>query len=133
MKYSAIAYSFVTILFLMGITIPGIPQSIDTRNLAKLYRFCDSTKADELLVSVNGKIVTHWKRSNFQNLEIDTSTAKPYCQSLYFNTASMIKSWTGLVVGMLIDKGFIKNVDDLVCTYLPDWEIGCFRNNTVRD
>lgn len=44
----------------------------------------------------------------------------------------MVKSWTGLVIGILIDKGYIKSENDLVCEYLPAWKSGCEMKVTIK-
>jgi len=68
---------------------------IDTVQLATLIALADSTYADEILIIHKDEVLTHWKSER--------------CDSLHFNTASMCKSWTGLVIGIMIDKGLIKN------------------------
>lgn len=90
----------------------------DALQVQKLIAFCDSTKADEILVLHAGKPVCHWKN--------------PHCDSVYMGTASMVKSWTGLAVGCLIDRGLIKSVDDRVCQYLPEWGPGCEQDVRIR-
>ena len=68
-------------------------EEIDTVQLAKLVNFADSTFADEIMLIHKDKRVIHWKSGR--------------CDSLYFGTASMSKSWTGLVIGIMIEQGLI--------------------------
>lgn len=91
---------------------------VDSLNLKKFILFCDSTKADEVLISHNNVILTNWINTN--------------CDSLFMGTASMIKSWTGLLVGILIDQNIIGGVNDLVCKYLPEWQDGCTHQVTIK-
>ena len=91
---------------------------IDADKLQRLIHCCDSTKADEILLIHRGKAVAHWKNEA--------------CDSVYMGTASMLKSWTGLVVGSLINRGLIGSVDDPVCRYLPGWQEGCKKQVTIR-
>ena len=92
---------------------------IDHAQMAKLIAFADSTFADEIMVLHKDEIVTHWKSNR--------------CDSKYFNTASMCKSWTGLVIGIMIDRGLIKSEEDPVCDYLPDWKDGCDKQVTIKN
>lgn len=96
-----------------------LPAEINPLKLEKLLAFCDSSRADEILILYKGEAIAHWKN--------------PYCDTLYMDTRSMVKSWTGLVVGILIDKKLIKSVDEPVCTYLPEWEDGCKHSVTIRN
>ena len=92
---------------------------IDTVQLANLIAFVDSTYGDEIMILHKDKLVTHWKSDR--------------CEFQYMGTASMIKSWAGLVIGIMIDKGLIKSENDLVCKYLPEWEDGCKHKVTIKN
>jgi CubicO group peptidase (beta-lactamase class C family) len=94
-------------------------SELDSSNLIKLIEFSKETFTDEIMLIHKNKIVCHWKNEK--------------CDSLYFNTASMVKSWTGLVIGILIDKGLIKSENDLVCKYIPDWKDGCKHHVTIKN
>lgn len=87
------------------------PIEVDQVQLDKLIEFSKKSYADEIMIIHQNSIICNWKN-------ID-------CDSLLYNTASMSKSWTGLVVGILIDRGLISGVDEAVCKYLPEWEDGC--------
>lgn len=105
-------------------------QKINTENLNKLIFYCNETKADEIMLSIDGKIVSHWKRTDYGNILIDSSLSK--CNTPIMGTASMVKSWTGILIGILIDKNYINSADDFVCKYLPEWEIGCRNSITIK-
>jgi CubicO group peptidase (beta-lactamase class C family) len=92
---------------------------IDSANLAKLIEFSAATFTDEILVMHKNNVVAHWTNN--------------LCDSAFYNTASMVKSWTGLVVGIMIDKELISSEDDLVCQYIPDWEDGCKYDVTIKN
>lgn len=92
---------------------------VDTVNLNKLIRFCDSTKADEIWINYNNNLIKKWKNNS--------------CDSLVFGTASMVKSWIGILTGILIDKGVIESENELVCKYLPEWYDGCKKKVTLTD
>ncbi len=95
-------------------------DAINQEKLSDLLALCDSTRADEISIHHKGELITHWRR--------DTA-----CTDRDFNTSSMVKSWTGLVVGIMIDRGDFTSVDDRICDYLPDWEAGCRNNITLKD
>lgn len=102
-----------------------------TEKIERLLAFCDSTGADEVLISKKGKPVVHWVRTDFSRLEIDSTMAE-HCGSPYMYTASMVKSWTGLMIGILIDKGILDHADVPVCNYIPEWQAGCDNQITIR-
>lgn len=83
-----------------------------------LVHFCDSTGADEIIVIKGDEVAGYWKNEK--------------CDSAYFNTASMVKSWTGLVIGIMIGNGLIKSEEDKVCDYLPEWEAGCRHDVRIK-
>jgi len=105
-------------------------QNINKDNLNSLVQYCDSTKADEVLISHKGKTIAHWKRNDFSSIQGRDNITE--CQTPYMGTASMVKSWTGVLIGILLDKGLIKHVDDLVCQYIPEWEIACKNKITIK-
>jgi CubicO group peptidase (beta-lactamase class C family) len=115
--------SIPVFLFLIasnGIELLAQPETeIDGANLQKLIEFSEATYTDEIMVVHKNQVVCHWRNS--------------HCDSVYLNTASMVKSWTGLVIGILIDKGLISSEDDLVCKYIPQWEAGCRNQVTIKN
>ncbi len=91
---------------------------INSLKLERLIAYCDTaTNATELMVIHKGKVVAEWRND---------------CDSVFMKTASMVKSWTGLLTGILIDQGIIDSVDAPVSKYLPDWEPAVENNITIR-
>lgn len=86
--------------------------------LERVIHLNDSLYASEILLVQEGKELLYWK--------------DPSCAVTTLGTASMVKSWTGLAIGTLIDRGLIKSVDEKVCQWLPEWKDGCRKNVTVR-
>lgn len=115
---------FRSIYFLLIASAMAAPlfsqETISQEKLNDLLALCDSTRADEVGIYHKGELVAHWRRDEA-------------CTDRVFNTASMVKSWTGLVVGILIDRGVFSSIDDTICDYLPDWEAGCRNNITIKD
>ena len=87
--------------------------------MKELISFADSTLADRIQLYHKGQKIVDWKKESC-NLEV-------------YNTASMVKSWTGIAVGILIDSGLIGSVNDQVCDYLPGWAEGCKHNITIKN
>ncbi|MCX2718099.1 serine hydrolase domain-containing protein [Lentiprolixibacter aurantiacus] len=111
---------FMFLLFIGGTGLTAQSNTkINTENLEKLIQFSKETYTDEIMLVHHGKVISNWKNSE--------------CESIHFNTASMVKSWTGLVVGILIDKGFIESEDEAVCKYIPEWEAGCQNQVTIKN
>lgn len=113
-------HSLCTALLMVLITSMGYSQSrnIDHNQLKKLIHSTDTTKASKALVIHDSKIVA--------------SFDSPDCESVYMNTASMIKSWTGIAVGILIDEGLVKSENEEFCNYVPEWKSGCENNVTIK-
>jgi CubicO group peptidase (beta-lactamase class C family) len=84
-----------------------------------LQQFSRATYTDAFMLVHEGETIYHWQNSD--------------CDAPTFNTASMVKSWTGLVIGILIDKGLIQGEDATVCQYIPDWQDGCEHAVTIKD
>ena len=93
-------------------------DKINQEKLSELISYCDQTNSEEILIYHDNKEVIYWKNG--------------LCDSLLYNTASMIKSWTGLAIGSLVDRSLIASIDDPVCKYIPEWEAGCENNVTIR-
>ncbi len=105
----------------LSLALPALLKAqgtIDKEKLQELKAFCVESGADKFAVIHNEKWVTNWEN--------------PDCDSTYMNTASMVKSWTGLMIGILINEGLIGSVDDNVCEYLPEWAAGCEQKVTIR-
>jgi RNA polymerase sigma factor (sigma-70 family) len=82
---------------------------LDARAVKRHQEHAQRSGADAVLVVYKGRIVSEWY-------------AATYKEPIY--TMSSVKSWTGLLVGMLIEDGKIKSVDDPVSNYLPQWKEG---------
>ena len=93
--------------------------AVNPLQLDSLIRFAEATYADEIMVLHKNRQVVHWKSGR--------------CDSLYYGTASMMKSWTGIAVGILVDRGLIGSEEDLICDYLTDWKAGCRNEVTIRN
>jgi CubicO group peptidase (beta-lactamase class C family) len=112
-------YKIIFPIFLwLSITVSAQEQSIDTSQLKELQTFSAETGADGILVLHKNKIIHEWYNPN--------------CDSIYMNTASAVKSWTSIVIGRLIQERKIKNVNELVCDYIPEWKAGCEANVTIK-
>lgn len=109
----------ISLLVFAQISYSQKVPKIDSVQLGRLISFCDSTKADEVWIYHNGNTIKKWRNNS--------------CDSLSFGTASMVKSWIGILTGILIDKGMIGSENDLVCNYLPEWKDGCNNNVVLKD
>ncbi len=69
--------------------------------------FAERTKTNAFLVIRNGKIVFE----DYRNYTSETER---------FSSFSMAKSIVSILIGAAVDKGFIKSVDDVVETYVPE-------------
>ena len=90
---------------------------LDARAVERHREHAQRSGADAVLVVYKGRIVSEWYSAGYK---------EPIM------TMSSVKSWTGLLVGMLIDDGKIKSVDDPVSDYLPEWKEGEKTKVTVR-
>lgn len=112
----------ICVFLWLGYTPPISAQEIaeiDQKQLWELVKFVESTFADGVRILHKGKLVLDWKSGT--------------CDSLFYGTASMSKSWLGLVIGIMVDKGVIKSEEDQVCDYLPEWEKGCENQVTIKN
>jgi CubicO group peptidase (beta-lactamase class C family) len=92
----------------------SLGQSVHNR----VIHLNDSLYASEILLMQQGNEILYWKDST--------------CGINTLGTASMVKSWTGLAIGTLVDRRLIRSVDEKVCQWLPEWKDGCRKNVTVR-
>ena len=92
----------------LGVDVPALEQ----------HRvLCAETGADACLVVVRGQIVQEWYSPHYQRPIYAMSTTK---------------SITGLLVGMLVDDGRIRSLDEPVCTYVAQWCTGRRGRVTLR-
>ena len=108
--------TFLVLSLMLSLTFLNA-QVVNTEKLNQLKSFVDSTGANEMRVYHQGELIS--------------SFLDPDCQKK-MNTASMVKSWTGLVMGALIDRGIIESEDEFTCKYLPEWKAGCENNVTIK-
>lgn len=99
-------------------------QIANTASLAKSQpalerhkRLCERTNADACLVVHQGKIIQELYSARYREPIMAMSSTK---------------SVTGLLVGMLIDDGKIKSMDEPVCTYISEWCAGRKAKVTLR-
>ncbi len=110
------------ILIILQITLSTsyivLAQSIDQQQLKALIQYNDSLYANEVLIIYKGKEIAYW---------YDDSCTKPG-----MGTSSMLKSWTGLAFGTLLDQGLIGSLEEPACKWLPEWKEGCEKNVSLR-
>lgn len=85
--------------------------------LERHRKLCEASGADACLVVRRGKIVQEFYSPRYR---------------VPMMAMSSTKSVAGLLVGMLIDDGKIKSVDEPVCRYLPEWCAGEKAKVTLR-
>jgi len=108
---------FVFIIFAHGAEAQQDSLS-QSEILDSLLFLSKNSQAEKLIVWKQGEVLLDWKSKD--------------CDAHHFNTASLVKSITGIAVGILLDKGYIKSEEDLYCDYVPEWEAGCKNNVTVK-
>lgn len=79
---------------------------VDPSALEEHRRLCERTGADACLVVRGGRLVQEFYSGR-------------YSEPMY--AMSSTKSVTGLLVGMLLDDGRIKSLDEPVCSYVAEW------------
>ena len=79
---------------------------------------CRESGSYGCLVAYQGYVVQEWYRHDH---------ASPFVK-----TRSAVKSWTGLLAGMLIADGAIDSVDVPVAKYIPEWTAGARAGVTLR-
>lgn len=90
---------------------------LDTVALKEHLHICRSSGADACFVAYRGVIVQEWYGPEY---------------AFPMPTMSSVKSWTGLLVGMLIADGKIKSLDQPVADFVPEWTAGARAGVTVR-
>lgn len=92
-------------------------MGLNREALAAHIDLCRDSGASGCLVACRGYIVQQW---------YDASYAP------FIGTRSAVKSWTGLLAGMIIADGKIKSIDDPVSDYIPEWKAGSEAGVTIR-
>lgn len=90
---------------------------LDTAALTRHRLLCERSGADACLVAYGGRIVQEWYGPEYR-------APMP--------TMSSVKSWTALLVGLLIEDGKIGSVDDPVSRWIPEWRAGAGAGVTLR-
>lgn len=84
-------------------------QGMDSEQLARMFEYIKEKDINlhSLLIVRNGYLVTeaYWQ---------------PYDQTTYHQMASVTKSVTGILVGIAIDKGYIKSADQPLLDFFPE-------------
>lgn len=94
-------------------------QAPDRAALEAYRRLCEASGADACLVTHRGRVVLEW-------------TGPRYREQGFAYMMSSTKSVTALLVGMLVEDGRIKSIDEPVGHYLPEWKEGPRAAVTIR-
>jgi len=79
---------------------------------------CKKSGSFGCLVAYKGRVVQEWYRTEHR--------------SPFVGTRSAVKSWTGLLTGMLIADGAIDSVGVPVAKWIPEWTAGAQADVTIR-
>lgn len=90
----------------------------DVNRIDSVKSMVINTQADHFRIYFKDSLLVDWQNQN--------------CRESHVNTASLVKSITGLAVGELLENGFIKSLDEPVCTYVPEWISACENGVTIR-
>ena len=93
-------------------------MGLDAEALQAHLDRCQRSGAFGCLVAYKGHVVQEWYRLDHRNP--------------YVGTASAVKSWTGLLTGMLIADGAIDSVGVPVAAFIPEWTAGAEAGVTIR-
>ncbi len=96
---------------------PAEDTELNTAALTAHQSLCQQTGADACLVIHHGRIVQEWY-------------SRAYSTPMY--AMSSTKSVAGLLTGMLIDDGRIKDMYEPVCDFIETWCTGLRAKVTVR-
>lgn len=116
----------------------SLPAAVDTIQLRLVMERCQLSGADGCSVAYQGATIAEWLNpalDDFAKLVTDRKLEILYPDSTHYGragTASMVKSWTGLLVGMLIDDGKIGGLDASMADLLPEWKAGADSGVTLR-
>ncbi len=89
----------------------------DVPLLGRHRQLCERSGADACLVIRRGQIVQEWYSQRYR---------------VPMMAMSSTKSVTGILVGMLIDDGKIKSIDEPVCSFISEWCAGSKAKVTLR-
>lgn len=98
-------------------TADPLRLGLNVASIESFRELCEDTGADACLVAYRGTIVLEWYGPSYR-------------EPIY--TMSSVKSWTALLIGMLIADGAIPGVETSVSSYLPEWAAGATAGVSVR-
>ncbi|HEX8674265.1 MAG TPA: serine hydrolase domain-containing protein, partial [Longimicrobium sp.] len=90
---------------------------LDTAALARHGELCRASGADACLVAYRGQIVQEWYGPEYR---------------YPMPTMSSVKSWTGLLAGLLLADGKLGGLDEPVARWIPEWKAGAEAGVTLR-
>jgi CubicO group peptidase (beta-lactamase class C family) len=93
-------------------------MGLDTEALRAHRDRCRASGAFGCLVAYEGHVVQEWYRAEHR---------RPFV-----GTRSAVKSWAGLLTGMLIADGMIDSVGVPVAKWIPEWTAGAEAGVTIR-
>ena len=102
-----------------------------------LFSFCSSLNAQNLNKSVLDSIIRQCERTNSNALLI-YQKGKPIYKNYFgkpiekIEAMSATKSVVSIAMGILLDKGYIDSLDQLVYTIYPEWKQGNKKLITIR-
>lgn len=107
----------LTFLFIVSFAGMGSGQDLNKTVLDSIVSESQKTNTDALIIYKNGQPVF---KSYF---------GKPVKK---IEAMSATKSVVALAIGLLVDKGFLKDIDQTVSKYYPEWKQGRKKNITIR-
>lgn len=93
----------------MGLSAEALQSHLDR---------CKESGSFGCLIAYKGRVVQEWYRIEHR--------------SPFVGTRSAVKSWTGLLTGMLIADGAIDSVSVPVAKWIPEWTAGAQADVTIR-
>ena len=109
------------------------------KRLLIILILCSSQRspAQDLNKAILDSIIRQSERTNSNALLI-YQEGKPIYKNYFGNSVQLIeamsasKSIVSIAIGLLIDKGLIKSIDEPVYTLYPEWKQGNKKNITIR-
>lgn len=105
-------------LFVLTSAVLSQQQTVDTAFYPELHQMLLESKLTQYQCYHGDSLIYQWQ--------------DPSCPSDTVQTASLMKSLTGMAVGALLKGGFIPSLEEPVCTYVPEWKSGCEQAVTIR-
>ena len=114
------ALALIPLSFIHGDEWPTVDPAtigLNTRAIEQYRGLCERSGADACLIAYDGTVVLEWY-------------APRYSEPIF--TMSSVKSWTALLVGMLVADGALDTIDDPVSKFIPEWVAGSVAHVTIR-